>query len=68
MIALARQQAGAQRTQQARYEAIVARFADQPEQAPRARAAELGTRLAQTAAEFWEDILERETRHDADAA
>jgi PadR family transcriptional regulator, regulatory protein AphA len=65
VIALAHQQAAAQRAQQARYAAIVARFADQPEQATRARAAELGTRLARTAAEFWEDVLDRESRADA---
>jgi PadR family transcriptional regulator, regulatory protein AphA len=62
VIALAHQQAAAQRAQRARYEAIVARFADRPEQASRARAAELGIRLARTAAEFWEEILERETQ------
>jgi PadR family transcriptional regulator AphA len=62
VIALAHQQAAAQRAQQARYEAIVARFRDQPEQASRVRSAELGIRLARTAAEFWEEILERETQ------
>src|SRR4051794_28952630 len=62
VIALAHQQAAAQRAQQARYEAIVARFGDRPEQAARARSAELGIRLARAAAEFWEEILERETQ------
>jgi DNA-binding PadR family transcriptional regulator len=65
VIALARDQAAAQRAQQARYEAIVARFGDRPEQASRARSAELGIRLARAAAEFWEEILERETRDHA---
>jgi DNA-binding PadR family transcriptional regulator len=62
VIALAHQQAAAQRAQQARFEAIVSRFSDRPEQATRARSAELGARLARTAAEFWEEILERETQ------
>jgi hypothetical protein len=62
VIALAHQQAAAQRAQQARYKAIVARFADRPEEASRARAAELGIRLARSAAELWEEILERETQ------
>jgi PadR family transcriptional regulator, regulatory protein AphA len=65
VIALAHQQAAAQRAQQARYMTIVTRFADQPGQASRARAAELGTRLARTAAEFWEEVAERETRDAA---
>ena len=65
MIALAHEQAAAQRAQQARYEAIVARFADRPELASRVRTAELGIRLARTAAEFWEEILERESEADA---
>ena len=68
VIALAHEQAAAQRTQQAGYEAIVARYGnrpDRPELASRVRSAELGIRLARTAAEFWEEILERETQVDA---
>jgi DNA-binding PadR family transcriptional regulator len=71
VIALAHEQAAAQRAQQAHYETILERFAnrpDRPELAARARSAELGIRLAHTAAEFWEDVAERETRDDADAA
>jgi PadR family transcriptional regulator, regulatory protein AphA len=68
VIALAHEQAAAQRAQLAHYEAILERFANRPEQAARARVAELGVRLARTAAEFWEDIVERESRTDADAA
>jgi DNA-binding PadR family transcriptional regulator len=68
VIALAHEQAAAQRAQLAHYEAILERFAGRPEQASRARSAELGVRLARTAAEFWEDVAERETRADADAA
>jgi PadR family transcriptional regulator, regulatory protein AphA len=68
VIALAHEQAAAQRRQLAHYDAILERFANRPAQAKRARVAELGVRLARTAAEFWEDIVERETRADADAA
>ena len=64
-LALAHEQALAQRAQQARYETIVARFANRPELASRVRTAELGVRLARTAAEFWEEILARETEVDA---
>ena len=46
VIALAHQQAVAQRAQLAGYEAIVARFGNRPELAPRVRTAELGIRLA----------------------
>ena len=38
---------------------------DRPELASRVRSAELGVRLARTAAEFWEEILEHETQVDA---
>ena len=68
VIALAHEQAAAQRAQQAGYETTVARFGnrpDRPELASRVRSAELGVRLARTAAEFWEEILERETQVDA---
>jgi PadR family transcriptional regulator, regulatory protein AphA len=65
VIALAHEQATAQRAQLARYEAIVARFGDRPELASRVRSAELGTRLARTAAEFWEEVVERESQTDA---
>jgi PadR family transcriptional regulator, regulatory protein AphA len=68
VIALAHEQAAAQRAQQTGYETTVARFGnrpDRPELASRVRSAELGIRLARTAAEFWEEILERETQVDA---
>jgi PadR family transcriptional regulator, regulatory protein AphA len=65
VVALAHQQAAAQRAQQAGYEAVVARFAHRPELAARVRTAELGIRLARTAAEFWEEILARESEVDA---
>jgi PadR family transcriptional regulator, regulatory protein AphA len=65
VITLAHAQAAAQRAQQARYETIIARFGNRPELASRVRSAELGTRLARTAAEFWEEIVERETQVDA---
>jgi PadR family transcriptional regulator, regulatory protein AphA len=68
VIALAHQQAAAQRAQLAHYEAILERFAGRPEQASRARSAELGVRVARASAEFWEDVVERESRADADAA
>ena len=68
VIALAHEQAAAQRAQQAGYEAILERFGNRPELASRVRPAELGARVARTAAEFWEDVVERETRADADAA
>ena len=65
MLALAHEQAAAQRAQLAGYEAIVARFGGRPELASRVRSAELGVRLARAAAEFWEDVVERESRADA---
>lgn len=68
MLALAREQAAAQRAQLAGYEAVMERFADRPELASRVRSAELGVRLARAAAEFWEEVVERESRADADAA
>jgi DNA-binding PadR family transcriptional regulator len=68
VLALAQEQAAAQRTQLAGYEALIARFAGRPELATRVRSAELGVRLARAAAEFWEDVVERESGADADAA
>ena len=63
--ALAHAQATSQRAQLARYQAILERYRDQPQLAPRVLPAELGARVSRAAAEFWEDILERETRADA---
>ena len=54
--ALALQQAEAQRRQAEHYEALAERYADRPEYAKRVRSVELGTRLARTAAEFWEEV------------
>jgi DNA-binding PadR family transcriptional regulator len=68
VIALAHEQAAAQREQLAHYEAILERYGNRPELASRARSAELGVRLARAAAEFWEDVVERETQANADAA
>ena len=68
VLALAREQAAAQRAQLAGYEAVMERFAGRPELASRVRSAELGVRLARAAAEFWEEVVERESRADADAA
>jgi hypothetical protein len=44
------------------------RFAGRPELASRVRSAELGVRLARAAAGFWEEVVERESPADADAA
>ena len=68
VLALAREQAAAQRAQLTGYEAVMERFAGRPELASRVRSAELGVRLARAAAEFWEEVVERESRADADAA
>jgi DNA-binding PadR family transcriptional regulator len=65
VLALAREQAAAQRAQLAGYEAVLERFADRPELALRVRSAELGVRLARTATEFWEEVVERESRAEA---
>jgi hypothetical protein len=64
-LAPAQEQAAAQRAQLAGYEALIARFAGRPELAKRVRSAELGVRLARAAAEFWEDVVERESGADA---
>jgi PadR family transcriptional regulator, regulatory protein AphA len=68
VVALAREQAAAQRAQLTGYEAVMERFADRPELASRVRSAELGVRLARAAAEFWEEVVDHESRADADAA
>ena len=65
VLALAHEQASAQRAQQAHYESIIARYGNRPDLASRVRTAELGVRLARTAAEFWEETLESETEADA---
>ena len=68
VIALAHEQAAAQRAQQARYEAMLERFGNQPELASRLRPAELGAGFSRIAAEFWEDVAQRESRADDAAA
>ena len=68
VIALAHEQAAAQRAQQARYEAMLERFGNQPELASRLRPAELGAGFSRLAAEFWEDVAQRESRADDAAA
>ena len=67
VLALAREQATAQRAQLAHYEALLERYGGRPELASRVLPAELGARVARAAAEFWEDLVERESRADADA-
>jgi hypothetical protein len=56
----------AQRRQLAEYEALLDRYGDRPEYARRVLAAELGARLARAAAEFWDEIAEREQGQLAD--
>ena len=68
VLALAHEQATSQRAQLAYFEAILERYSDRPELAPRVLPAELGVRVSRAAAEFWEDVVERESRADADAA
>jgi DNA-binding PadR family transcriptional regulator len=68
VLALAHEQAAAQRAQLAGYEATLERFSDRPELASRVRSAELGARLARAAVEFWDEVVERESRADANAA
>jgi PadR family transcriptional regulator, regulatory protein AphA len=68
VLALAREQATAQRAQVAHYEALLERYGGRPELASRVLPAELGAHVARAAAEFWEDVAERESRADADAA
>ena len=53
---LALEQAEAQRRQVAEYEGIQARYADRPEFATRMLSLRLGTRVARTIAEFWEEL------------
>jgi PadR family transcriptional regulator AphA len=67
VLALAHEQAAAQRAQLAYYEAIRERFVGRTELASRVLPAELGARVSRAAAEFWEDVVERESRADADA-
>jgi hypothetical protein len=62
------EQVTAKRTQLAHFEGILQRYADQPELASRVLLAELGARVSRTAAEFWEDVVERQSRADTDAA
>lgn len=68
VLALAVEQAAAQREQLETYEAIVARFDGRSDLASRVRSAELGVRLARAAAEFWDEVVERESRAGPDAA
>jgi PadR family transcriptional regulator AphA len=56
MAALAAAQAGAHRGKSAVYEAIRERYADRPELTHRLVSAELGIRLAQAAAGFWDEV------------
>ena len=68
MLALAHEQVTAKRTQLAHFEAILQRYADRPELASRVLVAELGARVSRAATEFWEDVVERQSRADTDAA
>ena len=54
--ALAAEQVAAHRAKAAIYQAIVDRFADRPQLAHRLLSAELGIRLSETAADFWEEV------------
>ena len=56
ILELARQQAAAHRAKLAVYDEIRGHYADRPELANRLLSLELGTRLAMTAAGFWEDV------------
>lgn len=67
-LALAHEQAVAQRRQLAEYERLLERYRDRPQFASRLRTVELGVRLARTAAEFWEEIAERESAAERSAA
>jgi PadR family transcriptional regulator AphA len=68
VLALAHEQATSQRAQLAYFEAILDRYSDRPELASRVLPAELGVRVSRAAAEFWEDIVQRQSQADADAA
>jgi PadR family transcriptional regulator, regulatory protein AphA len=68
VLALAHEQATAKRAQLAYFEALLERYGGQPELASRVLPAELGARVSRAAAEFWEEVVERESRADADAA
>jgi PadR family transcriptional regulator AphA len=60
IVALASEKAAAQRRQLAAYENLRERYRERPEYARRLLSLELGIRLARAAAEFWEEIAERE--------
>jgi DNA-binding PadR family transcriptional regulator len=64
VLALAREQATAQRAQLAHFEAILERYSTQPELASRVLPATLGARVSRAAAEFWEDIAEHQSQAD----
>jgi PadR family transcriptional regulator, regulatory protein AphA len=68
MLALAHEQATAKRAQLAHFEAMLKRSEGRPELASRVLPAELGARVSRAAAEFWEDVAERQSQGDADAA
>ena len=56
--ALAVEQAEAQRRQVEQYQGLVDRYANRPELRQRVLTAELGTRMARAALEFWEELAE----------
>jgi DNA-binding PadR family transcriptional regulator len=56
MIALAREQAAAHRAKLAVYDALLDRFAGRPELTHRVLALEMGMRLSEAAASFWDDV------------
>ncbi len=68
VLALAHEQVTAKRAQLAHFEAMLERYGGRPELASRVLPAELGARVSRAAAEFWEDVVERESQADADAA
>jgi PadR family transcriptional regulator, regulatory protein AphA len=56
VLALAHEQANAHRAKLAIYDELLERFADRPDLANRLLSLELGTRLANAALGFWEDV------------
>jgi PadR family transcriptional regulator, regulatory protein AphA len=56
VLALAHEQASAHRAKLAIYDELLERFADRPDLANRLLSLELGTRLANAALGFWEDV------------
>ena len=56
MLALAHEQAAAQRAKLAIYDELIERYGDRPALANRMLSVELGIRLSTAAAGFWDDV------------